>query len=983
MELMDVVKSGDRHLKRCFHLAGGHLLLFMVLLLLHPGLYSQSLNSQNDPYVLAYQMESTGRIKYGAERLAETFRKVGYRINLIGFRQSESPVTPQAGRVIYIGTSRTKFLKTLIALQKTNLRPDTVKEGFSLLGCKDGKLVIAGADASGALYGCLELRDRILHLASESETATGKRLSLNSLMDTLHCSDQPQMVLRGACIGLQKTFLLPGRGTYEYPITRENFPWFYNKELWIKYLDMLVDNRMNTLYLWSGHPFASLVRLKEYPDAVEVDSATFAANQHMFAFLTKEANKRGIWVIQAFYNIIVSKPFAEKHHIKTQDRNRPILPLIADYTRKSIAAFVRQYPNVGLLVTLGEAMEGVGPDDTEWFTKTIIPGVKDGLSALGETQEPPIILRAHDADAPAVIAAAKPLYGNLYTMAKYNGEALTTYQPRGSWAELHRTLSDIAPVQVENVHILANLEPFRYGADDFIQKCVQAMHKIYGSNGLHLYPQASYWDWPYSADKTDPRLLQINRDWIWYSQWARYSWNADRDRASERKYWAGQLAGKYGSSLETGSEILKAYEASGEIAPKLLRRYGITDGNRQTLSLGMTMSQLIDPERYGLFTLLYTSESPEGEMITQYAKRDWLHEKHIGETPVQVAGEVVQKGKEAVSAIEAASGGVTKNLDEFNRLKADMYSYQYLASFYSNKALAALKILRYGYSHDISDLEKAVPLMTASVEAFRRLAQVAGAHYLYANSLQTGARKIPMTGKDGQYKRWSELLPVYEGELTHLKQNIQSLKYHKDAKSATGSPWHHLRPASVHFLAPSVADRLDGNGLGSYYIQQGSKDMAGTYPLMKSARPFADTTAGFDSMAVALTGLHGIQVNRNRQVQAGTRLRFKTDQPVTLFVGYFIQKSKVLLKEPELETDASANDYGQAATKIANGAALGGYPAINIHTYTFDKGIHDLQLGKGICLLLGFAKGSADDLPAFDAGIGNAGSAPDLDWLFR
>ena len=37
-----------------------------------------------------------------------------------------------------------------------------------------------------------------------------------------------------------------------------------------------------------------------------------------------------------------------------------ITPLIADYTRKSIAAFVEKYPNVGLMVTLGEAMEGVG-----------------------------------------------------------------------------------------------------------------------------------------------------------------------------------------------------------------------------------------------------------------------------------------------------------------------------------------------------------------------------------------------------------------------------------------------------------------------------------------------------------------------------------------------------------------------------------------------------------------------------------------------
>jgi hypothetical protein len=109
-------------------------------------------------------------------------------------------------------------------------------------------------------------------------------------------------------------------------------------------------------------------------------------------------------------------------------------------TRKSIAAFVQKYPNVGLMVTLGEAMEGVGNDDIEWFTKTIIPGVKDGLKALGKTEEPPIVLRAHDTDAPAVMKAALPLYHNLYTEAKFNGEALTTYEPHGAWADLHRQL---------------------------------------------------------------------------------------------------------------------------------------------------------------------------------------------------------------------------------------------------------------------------------------------------------------------------------------------------------------------------------------------------------------------------------------------------------------------------------------------------------------------------------------------------------------
>ncbi|MET0392594.1 MAG: hypothetical protein ABW019_05610, partial [Chitinophagaceae bacterium] len=646
------------------------------------------------------------RIVFGAGRLAATLRQHGHETRIVkGAGTGTWPVT------IEIGSEG----------ERSN------GEKFTIRTVSNKKLRITGSDPSGALYGCLELAGRI--------DADGFHWQIDM-------TDQPEMVLRGACIGVQKPYYLPGRTVYEYPYTPETFPWLYDKKLWIQYLDSMVANRMNSLYLWNGHPFASLVRLKDYPYAVEVDEATFKKNEEIFRFLTTEADKRGIWVIQMFYNIIVSKPFAEKHGIKTQDRERPIIPLIADYTRKSIAAFVQKYPNVGLMVCLGEAMEGAGPDDVKWFTETIIPGVQDGLKALGKTEEPPIVLRAHDTDAPMVMKAALPLYKNLYTEAKFNGEALTTYAPRGKWADLHRTLSRIGTVQIENVHILANLEPFRYGATDFIQKSVQGMHTIMEGNGLHLYPQASYWDWPYSADSVKgKRLLQIERDWIWYAAWARYAWKSHRSRDEEIDYWSGRLATRFGCSAGQGKKILEAYEQSGLIAPKLLRRFGITDGNRQTMTLGMLMTQLINPYRYGLFTLLYESESPEGEMLTDYAEKEWKGQPHHGETPVQIINEVKLHGQDAVNAIEAAAQGVTRNKEEFERIKNDMYCYQLLAGHYADKAQAALYVLRYKYSHDVNDLQTALPWLQKSVDTYRQLAQRTKGTYLYANSMQTQQRK--------------------------------------------------------------------------------------------------------------------------------------------------------------------------------------------------------------------------------------------------
>ncbi|GAB3577620.1 alpha-d-galacturonidase [Hymenobacter daeguensis] len=880
------------------------------------------------------------RLQYGAAQLAAALRTAGYQVQV-------QPVDklPKTKGLIVVGRAADALMQQAVAAAPAAAEAKPGKEGFTINSAQNDAVLISGTDNSGALYGCLELAEQV--------RKQGK------IGDNLHLTDQPEMVLRGTCIGVQKPYYLPGRTVYEYPYTPETFPWLYDKALWIKYLDMMAANRYNSLYLWNGHPFASLVRLKDYPYAVEVDDATFKKNEELYRFLTEEADKRGIWVIQMFYNIIVSKPFAEHHNIKTQDRARPIVPLIADYTRKSIAAFVEKYPNVGLLITLGEAMESAGQDDVDWFTKTIIPGVQDGLKALGKTEQPPIVLRAHDTDAPRVMKEALPIYQNLYTMAKYNGEALTTYTPRGTWAELHRKLSAIGTVQIENVHLMSNLEPFRYGSADFIQKCVLAMHSAYGANGLHLYPQASYWDWPYTADNVPGRQLEVDRDWLWYQAWARYAWHANRPRPAEIAYWGQEIGRKFGADARTGQQILTAYEQAGEIEPKLLRRYGITDGNRQTLTLGMLMNQLIDPKRYGLFTLLYESESPEGEMIIDYAEKEAKGEKHTGETPPQVADEVVAHGRQAVAAIEQAAPAIRQNQAEFARIKNDMYCQDELANFYAEKARAALQVLRYKYSHNVQDLTAAVPLLQSSVAHWQKLVDLTKDSYLYANSMQTAQRKIPMRGVDGTYKTWAEMLPVYQKELTNFQHHIDSLKA---AKSGVATQKIEvLRNAPVVVLSKQPK------------------------PLWVAAGQsvFADTAAVMTAFAPELAGLEGVQFSRAQQVAQGTEIRFSTKKPVQVLVGYFNQKSPRFLQTPTLEVDASANDYGQADSKISNALAIAGMPAVNVHTYSFKAGTHTLNLARGACLILGFVDAS-QPVPVYDAGLGEGvRKVGELDWLFE
>ena len=289
------------------------------------------------------------------------------------------------------------------------------------------------------------------------------------------------------------------------------------------------------------------------------------------------------------------------------------------------------------------------------------------MKQAGLKTEPPLIIRQHtmDDDAQQIIAPVLKLlqpvhHDEIQRRPSDRSAAARGHAPSASESNRRQSYFQ-CPYP-------ANLEPFRYGAVRFIQSCTQAISDIHRCNGLHLYPLA-YWDWPLSPDKTDPALRQIDRDWIWFAAWARYAWNPYRDPVKEDLYWTDQIALRYGCSKETASLILDAYNQSGRCAPALLRRFGITNGNRQTLSLGMTLDQLVRPNHYNLFPRLTDSDSPEGERLQDFAEKEWKGLPHIGETPVQAMEEVLLASQKAADAMASAVGRVSQNKEELGRLK--------------------------------------------------------------------------------------------------------------------------------------------------------------------------------------------------------------------------------------------------------------------------------------------------------------------------
>jgi hypothetical protein len=852
---------------------------------------------------------ATAREKYGAGRLS-------------GILQNVTAPSPADAKVIVAVRGSPLLARYPLA----QFWPGAT-EAFLLKRIGD-TWIVAGSDPSGVLYGSLELADRIQ--------------KAGALPIELDFEDHPSLKLRGTCIGMQKTEITYEGAEYDYPYTPENFPFFYDKAAWIRYLDFLAEGRMNTLYLWNGHPFTSLLKLPRYPEAQELPDAQLDQNIAMFRWLTEEADRRGIWVVQGFYNIHLSHTFARAHGV-AYHLSQPT-PLASAYTRYVISQFIQQYPNVGLLITLGEAM---APQyGAEWMSQTIIPGVKDGLAALGTTTEPPIVVRAHATDIKAVMDASLPLYHNIDTMEKWTGESLTWTDVRGSIRDKDVMLAELAPIDVSNVHILANLEPFRWGDPDYIRECILSFQKI-GISGLHLYP-LRYWDWPYSADNTQPLLQQIDRDWIWFEAWARYAWNPNRDPGAEHAYWVHRFAEKFGGA-QAGEHLLAAYELSGPCAPRLLPRIGITEGNREAFSLGLLMPQLIDADRYHPEPTLWTGDAPDGERLDDYVQREFTHQPHVGETPIGVAAEVADSSAEAVEEAEEAGPYVTRDREEYERILNDTRCIHALMQYYNAKTQAAALVMLYGCDHNLDHLAQAEKLLADSVDFFRTLAGLTDTTYRQAAALLTEQRQIPFSGAAGKYAHWRDVLPEYERELAIFQARLAWLQTSSAAESASTA-------------LPQVQFHLES-------------DNGETFTLQPGAGLFTDGDSSVTQVAPELLGLTGIRISQEQSRKDGVALRVDLDQPAQVLIGFF-----KLASESHPPADPQPDTW---QLQMLSGVDASKLPDLAVWSRALPAGTSTLDVGRGPYVVLGFIPANTSVGPPVYFRDSQTAQPPDLDWLFE
>lgn len=425
----------------------------------------------------------------------------------------------------------------------------------------------------------------------------------------------------------------------------------------------------------------------------------------------------------------------------------------------------------------------------------------------------------------------------------------------------------------------------------------------------------------------------------------------------------------FGCEEKIGEMILEALEAAGECAPRILRRIGITEGNRQTMSLGMTMSQITHAKRFRPNYELWNSVSTPGEHPEIYVERELAGERHYGESPYDMVRETRHYAGTAYEKIQKAESGVTLHKEEFGRIVTDLEAIDLLTRSYAYKVEAAMNVLFYKGTMDeelhgdLQLLETAERQLKESLELYRKLADLTDKTYLYANSMQTPQRKIPFSNGE-KYGHWRQCLPEYEEEYANFARHVAEMKqgiYPKDESADL----ENIKPL------PAAPFKLLSDGFALYEVVKGSQ-------------VFTNVSSEILNLATELTGLTGIAMDREAAMGHGVTVKLEFSEDVQLLIGYFQVKGKdnpLWLRVPDLETNTHADDRGGLSVVYENAMKVDGCPPVNVHAFQYEKGVHEIYMGTGAYAILGVVPADVQLIPRDADSAGDA--LETMDWLYE
>ena len=448
-------------------------------------------------------------------------------------------------------------------------------EGFRILTERPNQIEVVGSDATGAMYGGLELAERLrLGLPIENVERT------------------PFIQKRGIKFNIPWDARTPS-----YDDTGDNAQanietvWDF-EGFWRPYLDDLARYRYNVLSLWSTHPYPSIIKLDDYPEValddvyrIGVDLKPEYKNKFQELDFGKPgtlrlvkkmtidekiahwrrvfhyAEDRGIEIYLFHWNVFTFGATG-KHGI-TEDQTNDIT---IDYLRKSVRQALLTYPNIkGIGVTAGENADNQikGKYSIENFLfNTYGRGIMD-VKEVQPDRKVRFIFRRHMTGLGPIKEAFSEFNDDFDTSFKYIiGHMYGPRDPKLFDIQFRREVEEFNVPCWQNLRN-DDLFVFRWGSPDYVRDYLENM-PLDVMPGFYMGSDGYVWGRETIAK--NPELagrLEIDKHWYRFRMWGELAYNP----ALGRDYWEDVLEERFPG---VDSKLLyDAWAAVSEVVPEI------------------------------------------------------------------------------------------------------------------------------------------------------------------------------------------------------------------------------------------------------------------------------------------------------------------------------------------------------------------------------------------------------------------------------
>jgi len=580
------------------------------------------------------------------------------------------------------------------------------------------EIAVVGRDATGAMYGCLELAERI-------DMKGAPALDIKKPI-----AQAPAVEFRAVNPFFCLPYSPPARSGSETPPTTENDKswWFLREGYWKGYLDQLARARINWIDLHgmcdiktTSFPniYPYFITSEKFPD-VGVEPEAAKRNLAMLNKVIRMAKARGIKLALMSYSVgrYTTERWNGAGLRKPTSADTP--ENLAAYTREVVRKMIEQCPELEMIgFRIGESGQ-----KENFYRKSYIPAIAKAGRSID------LYTRTWGTEKDQILAIGREFPKRFFIEIKYNGEQFgPPYIVAGGrmqgWGHYSyrdyysypRAYQIIYQLRANGTHRV-----FPWGNPEMAARANMSS-LLAGSIGLCVEPIDAFYpkyDFRHRDDSPNRWFKwQYERDWLWYQVWGRTAYDPSLGKRDD--LWVRMFARRFGKSAAPG--LYQAMCWASKIIPDAYTAYSLGPDHRKhapELEWGGDVKAWAEGQPFDTQNVMSPREYAEGLVKGEFSARA---------TPLRMASYLSEEARKAREYVDLARKKMAKPTPEFNDLTTELVALSHLGDYYSHKLFAATL---YALMGDASDVSLEMPIrmeLKAAADAWGKLAKIGDEHY--------------------------------------------------------------------------------------------------------------------------------------------------------------------------------------------------------------------------------------------------------------